>query len=333
MKRPRKLTLLALTALAAVSLFLWMRSLISWRPIKLGQVNTVYTISFLSSDDHTALLMTDDFQEGPILDLNSGTGIGWPENFSPNVAFSQNSTERAFVFEDKAGKGQVRAREIQSGQLKRTFSWPRSSKKSDPEVLLSHDEKTLSVVDSASVFQWNIESGKLLRQLRLENPPNPSSGPPPQFILSPDGSHLIGCIAGQGKIWQLPSGHVLRSWTTKAVGSPVFFSSDARIVIYAYFLSSNVQSCLFVDATTGRILWDSADAAVKTIEDVKPSSFLGGDLFVLRNTGCEVLDSLTGHTKRELNNPRQSDGRILRVTPDHIYTQNDRGEIFRWRAR
>ncbi|RYZ80985.1 MAG: hypothetical protein EOP06_24320 [Proteobacteria bacterium] len=64
----------------------------------------------------------------------------------------------------------------------------------------------------------------------------------------------------------------------------------------------------------------------------KPFSDSGHEMWFPQKTNCKVLDALTGKIKRYTASPRQSDGNILRVTSDYIYTQNGTGEIFRWRA-
>ncbi len=326
MTRRTKISLIALIGIAAIGLFFWMRSLASWRPVKIGQMKPGYSVNYISNDNHTALIGTYSTRRNEtVLNLDNGSTIDWPETPYPVAHFSQNSPEWGFAFENKMGQGELHARELQSGRLKRTFQWPLPPRQKSPEIMLAPDGKTVSVVDAPHLFQWDIQSGKLLRQVVLKKPVPSTPGSPIRFALSSDGTRLIECAHGRGLIWDSASGKMVQSWPTKAYDYPAFFSPDERVVVYTYLSSTENPPYAFVDTATGKILWNTTD-------DISESSFYDDEIFILGKTNCEILDNATGRLKRHLPGPCQSDGAIMRVTPDYIYTMNYKGEILRWRA-
>ncbi|RYX85724.1 WD40 repeat domain-containing protein [bacterium] len=209
----------------------------------------------------------------------------------------------------------------------RNFHWIAKHTQRTFPILLDREEKTVSIIDAPSIFQWDLQSGKLLRQVKLENPFPPKLNSFERFAFSSDGAQLIGCAEGQGRIWDFQSGKVVKSWTTKSQSVPVDFSPDARVVIY--LLRSLRPNYSFVDTSTGKVQWKLNGSLPF------PHTFADGghEMWFPKKANCEIRDAYTGKTKRYNAFPCQRDGEILRVTSDYIYTQNDKGTVFRWRAR
>lgn len=230
--------------------------------------------------------------------------------------FSQSSPDLAAYIETKANQGILRIYEVGTGRLKRAFHWP--AKMVSKTILFSPDGKTVTLIQDNDFFQWNIETGKSIRTLKLE-----AHGPNSEFLsyaLSPDGTKVIGCGKGQGEIWSVASGKSLDSWANAANKQQRYFSPDARIAVYSS------QTYDFVDTATGKVNW-------QTDGDVDQDSMHKGEIVLPRKSDCQVHDVFSGKIKRQLIGPRQSDGRVVRVTPDYIYILNSQNQILRWRAR
>ena len=243
---------------------------------------------------------------------------------------SQKEPEVMFGFENQMEV--LGVRELKTGRLKRTYQWPLQHLDDGKEVtpLLSPDEKTLFVIDDPCVFPLDVQSGRSLRKIELQHHLTSISSYVPIFALSPDGTRLIGCASErQGRTWRLPSGAEVKSWTTDASihSHPDFLSPNARVAIYTYTAGDQTNPVFFVDAATGKTLWRVKNAIFGK------NQFFNEEIFVPQKSNCQVLDLLTGRIKRELPGPRQSDGFILRIKPDSIYTLNPKGEVLRWRAR
>lgn len=334
-----KRLLFAATTLLALLTFLWMRSVAYWRPVKVARVNIPYAdyyrglqggsrgCTFLSDDEQFALLSPWDDLFIDALDLRDKSRILW--KVEATFIVSRQSPESVFVFNPNEGKDSLRARDLRSGRLKRMYRWPVLPKDYAPSLLLSPDEKTLWAVDSGRLFAWDVQSGHLLHQTTLKHPFDSNSPAEISFVLSPDGTHLLGCQERKARLWHLPSGVETTSWTVKASlhAVPYAFSPNGRVVIYMDFSVGKTYPVLFVDAATGKLLWQT------TKYDVSKRAMSNDEIFVPEKNNCRVLDLFTGRPKRELSFPRHSDGEILRVTPDYIYTLNTKAEILRWHAR
>lgn len=339
MKR-RQIVLMSVAGLAAVGVFFWMRALASWRPVKLGQVGQGYSIGYVSNDERVAYVYSredgDDARK-KLVDLQGGKVIAFDEENGAKFSFSDTSPAWASAVSrdyEKQKQFELRIREAETGKLKRVIQWPVNINSFVQDFPI-HDGKTMWVITEPILWQWDIESGKIIRKVALEKPsrPHPISMRliEPLYGLTPDGKQLIryfekqGLDEGQGKVWQTRSGALLRSWTSEAPGSPLFFSPDARVVVCGDD-SSGTKTSYFVDTSDGKVKWKTRGGNYDYL-------FFENEVFWPRNKGCDVLDVDTGRLKRHLPGPRHVDSTLVRVTRDWIYTSNSKGEILRWRAR
>ena len=321
MKSLFKITLSSLSVIIVVVGVLWMRSLASWRPQKVAQLGKYDNFIFLSSDERTALVFSLGKHKPLDLFYKRDTATNkitrWTQGqsiFHGIPAFSQSSPDLAASIEIKGNEGALRIHEVPTGHLKRTFHWP--AQKRPTTILLSPNGDTAAIVQGHDLFRWNIANGELTRT-RL------STQPGSEFLtyaLSPDGTTIIGWGRGQGEIWIAASGKSLCHWTNIANKHLLCFSPDARIAVH------RSQTYDFVDTSTGKVNW-------RTDSNIDPSAMCGDEIVFPRKDDCEVRGIFTGKTKRRLVGPRQSEGRVVRVTPDYIYTLNSRNQILRWRAR
>ena len=316
-----KHSLLLAVGVLTLGIFLWMRSLASWRPVKVGTVAPNRSVSNLARDGKTALIWgsVPPF----ILNIESGQKTSWPHVNTNFLGFSPSSPRWAFFLNFTRQK-ELEVREIQTARLKRTFRWPKS--RFNTQLVFDGQPDNIGIVDGVTFQHWNIPSGQILHKLQLDVRTLP--GDSPSYALSKDGTELVGCSGDQGRVWNTTSGKLLRSWKLDSTnyGFPTFFSDDARVVAYTYTSSTEVQPPLvFVDTTTGKVRW-------KTKENPTPHYRTGDELVVPDATGCAILDINTGLPKRHLPGPLTKD-RLLLATPEYIYTLNDKREILRWRAR
>ena len=316
-----KRLLLAGAALLILAAFLWMRSLSSWRPVKVGATSPrIAPIGFLSEDGKMGLcLATDEGAEyvTVIANLGSGRTTNWPDE-NAILGFSETFPEWVVSADVYAGK--IKVRDVRTGKLKQTLRWVPGI--FTPQLVHTPDASTAAIVGKSTFFLWDVNSGKQLVRVPLKKPLADAGDE--LYALSPDGTRLIGCDWERGAIWNARSGQVLRSWTIGGDTRPVLISNDTRVLVHETF-ETNLFS--FVDSSTGKVLWQ--------IQRNNASPYLIEDSEVLFSTSerCEVFDLFTGHLKRQLAGPRESDGDIVRTTHDYIYTFNSKNEIWRWRAR
>ncbi|BCM90114.1 hypothetical protein IAD21_01965 [Abditibacteriota bacterium] len=327
MKRPLKIFLFALTVIVVIGGVLWMRSLASWRPVKIGRGDGLeMSVFYLSGDEHTLLSnRPGNTRNFPYInDITTGKSINWPEREPAYWTFSRTVPELTASVERKGNQGELRVREVRNGHLKRAFHWP-AQKPFLPSLFLSSNGKTVGAVQNFCCFLWNIESGQLIRRVKLNRASLPRDSVV-EYGLSRDGKRLIGCTKGPGRTWDATSGKILLSWKGVSNQNFAFFSADAHIAVYTWLSTTEFQTYYFVDTATGKVTG-------KLDENVTPNSMQGDEIFLPHKSNCQVFDTFTGRLVRQLPGPRLSDGRILRATHNWIYTASVKNEIFRWRAR
>ena len=329
--RTKRLLLATTTLLILVASF-WMRSLASWRPVKVGRTSTNKgPIEFLSEDGRTGLSFIyhgdeDDQYGDEITDFQSGRTTAWPDK-EAILGFSNTAPGLAILADGE--RGQIRVRDVRTGRLKQTLPWVRGI--FETRFVNTTRASTVAIVGADTFFSWDLNSGKQLIRVSLKNPFTTDDE---LYTLSPDGTRLVGCCWERGTIWNAQSGQVLKSWTIKGDVHPDLISRDARVLVYN---ASEIDCYLFVDSSTGKVLWQRQKNG-----DDRAFPWLGEDDEVLFSTSeqCQVFDLSTGHLKRQLARPREIDGNFVRITHDYIYavhnssdTMNSNGEVWRWRAR
>lgn len=320
MKCPPKLVFFSLSIIAAFGTFLWMRSLASWRPVKVGEIPPGESVYFLSSDAKTAFLSRGG--QPSFFDVESGRHIQWPiNNSSDSLEFSPHAPNWVFTLKlDK--QNSVEVRDLATGHLKRTFRWPKSQFNS--QSISDSDGNRVGIVEGDIFRQWNIATGQQLRQVQLDI--YTLSGNSAHYVISPDGKRLVGYSDNRGIVCDTSSGKTIVSWKISSFGFPRFFSDDARVVAYTYISSTNVTPpIVFVDTSTGRVKWTASGNSSLYYHT-------GEEILLLGQRGCDILDVNTGRSMRHLPGPCKGD-KVLRATPDYIYTLSAKSEILRWRAR
>ena len=348
MKRPVKLTLLSLTAIAVIGAFLWMRVLAYWRPVRLKPFPTGYTPLSISEDGRfvTAGLMARyvgqerPFGSSNFRDFNLETGRSQPVSWEKAPKSGQklsSGVSSGFYWYWKRTKENTFVLAVippYSDQPEHVLQWGKELDVTYPEVRVVGQK--IFIFTSKGLRAFDLVTDKLDRKIVLQQPHLSNL---PFYAISPDGATLYGCSGQEGKVWNTRTGKLTRKWHSEnpKLKEMVQFSPDGRVVVYEEeFLTSRI-SYHFVDISTGKLLWTDPNR-------LKTSTFPHGETtncfsvgeseFVCpQKTTCEVLDMLTGRLKRRLPGPRQDDGQILRVTHDWIYTTNLQGEIYRWRAR
>lgn len=343
MKRLLKVGLLTLTGLSVTGGFFWMRSLASWRPQKIKALSRNYIPIYISRDGRfiTAFSMKSTTAEPSStyesFDLKTGRSKPWDSSNSigeaNSVGYGRSGDFYWSFRKTKDATYSLKLKDMATGQLKHTLTW--GPREYDMSPAIAVVGQNLCVLSRYDFREYDLTTDNLKRRVTLQHPLASVVNFSTHFAISPDGKALYGCFGPNGAVWDAATGKRLKHWRVTGVPNPknsFLFSPDGRIIAYPVFPSPSNSPIQyhFVDSTTGKLLWTD------TFEDVEMKSHFssqGSEIVIRRQNNCEVRDLSTGKLKRRLPGPRSSDGLLLRVTRDWIYTTNDAQQILRWRAR
>lgn len=165
-----------------------------------------------------------------------------------SVAFSRDGTRLVSggaVYHAQQGYllgGEVKLWDVKSGKLLRSWNWPKYYVR---KVAFSPDDKTVAVGGTRSTDNklttdieiLNAQDGKLLRILPERQDANYEVS---QLIFSPDGKWIASWLLGEGKLWDVASGKLIRQLTLGAGMKmkwvdALAFSPDGKLLAHGHF--------------------------------------------------------------------------------------------------
>ncbi|BCM90115.1 hypothetical protein IAD21_01966 [Abditibacteriota bacterium] len=349
MKRPLKLSLTTCGVAVVLGTLFWMRSLASWRPQKVGVLPKGYIPQYMDSSGNYLTVANmgatkpEDMGSFESFDLKTGQSKKWSlakqVDDVPNPNLSWGWIKRKGLLwsiysasKKDPGNSILELRDASTGQLKHTLAWGPREYDLSPDMDVA--DKTLRVLSRNDFREFDLTTDKLKRLVALKQPFDSANQYIPRFAIASNGKALYGCAGTEGRVWDARTGKLLNKWMLgqNGLNDVPQFSPDGLIVVHISTLSPTAARCYFLDSTTGKVRW-TEDNSVQITDLFLADLFIGTEAIVLpKRNNCEVRDVATGRVLRQLPGPRESDSQILRVTPDYIYTQNAKGEIFRWRA-
>ncbi|RYZ80984.1 MAG: hypothetical protein EOP06_24315 [Proteobacteria bacterium] len=223
MKRPLKISLFAVTGIVAVALVFWMRSLASWRPVKLGALPWPYFPQHISKDER--FVLTTDVISSTAYNFSTLDLVTGKSDKLPTIASVEDQSISRFGWADpfywylrSSNESEPLTLELQDPQsklIKHTFRW---KNREDADLVARIDNQTLRILSHYSFREFDLSSDKMTHSVNLEKPFNVfhsevnEGDTPEEYAISSDGQTLYGYRGINGQIWDASTGKLLQHW-------------------------------------------------------------------------------------------------------------------------
>ena len=255
----------------------------------------------------------------------------WPPLFSPDSQVIAVATEK-YAFSKPRLTLNISLREVTTGKQRRVILPTISLLDLQSYAFLSPRELVVSTTQSVLVA--DTQTGEILRRWKIELPALPiKKGPlPDQAHVSADGSAVMvltnGTFATAVALYDSATGKKRGTWTYPGVFRNPRLSPDGKLWILQ---RTNDDMADVYDAVSGQKLWgpfvaDNADL---------PWAWSADGHRILTSVGARLalIDARTGRNLRQMTGKLHTQSVALAPDGNHYYTLDDRGQIWRWRAR
>lgn len=336
-----------------IGAFFWMRSAASWRPQKIAVLpNSKWIALSLRDNQETLVAFHRSFTPGEkeqgnflILDLTKNQKTTWKiDNFYDTPFYPRSGISGAFHwwvegedikpsvfirgYEYSSTFYKAEIRDLATGKIRYRVGWRTPPLENFVIAKLSTDGSTLRFFNDHSFFTFDFKTGKKGRLISFASPFKRDHLFHTIMAFSPDGTQVARAQNRVVGLWDIKTGKMLKRWKLgfdqSGYGGIGYFSPDARLAIGMW--PGNLR---FLDVETGKQRWElkfKGQHALKFSGD-------GRFVFVLEDEGCDVYEAWSGQKLRHLSVPRFGDGKIIQANENWIFTQDSKGQIWRWRAR